>query len=478
MMKPLNVIWKPQAKQIRFMQRPEYEALYGGAAGGGKSDALLAEALRQVEIPHYRGLLLRKTFPELADLVDRSFEIYKPAYPGATYNDSKHFWRFPSGAKIYFGMMQHVKDRKKYQGRNFDYIGMDELTHFLLDEYVFMISRNRPNGPGTRVYIRGGTNPGGIGHGWVKQRFIGPAPPFTRLETKYKVRMPDGTIKEIIRDRVFIPATVFDNKVLMENDPDYIAKLAMMPDADRDAFLYGSWDSFEGQVFTEWRNDPEHYGDRINTHVINPFTIPKEWPRYRSFDWGYAKPFSVLWWAVDPNDIPYLYREWYGVAKKDGETVPDTGLRMPPDQVAKRVKELEAQDGQVYGYADPAIWDASSGISIAETFGKEGVHFNRGDNERIPGKMQMHYRLRFDDHGIPSMYVFSSCLEFIRTVPNLVYSQIRVEDVDTAGEDHAYDSARYFLMSRPMGIKPKPDRDPFDPPEYDDQINNFMQYGQ
>lgn len=466
-----NVIWTPQPKQRRFLERPEYEALYGGAAGGGKSDALLAEALRQVHIKHYRAIIFRKTYPELADLMDRSFEIYPRVCPGAKYNDSKHFWLFPSGAKIYFGAMQHSKDRKKYQGRRFDFVGFDELTHFTWEEYSYMFSRNRPNGPGMRVYMRATTNPGGIGHGWVKDRFITAGPPLTPIKSVYRIRYPDGSEHEITRKRIFVPATVFDNQILLTNDPEYLPKLAMMPEAERDALLYGSWDSFEGQVFREWTDVREHYVDRVRTHVIQEFDIPRSWPRYRSFDWGYSKPFSVLWWAVDGDDRVYLYREWYGAS------APNTGIKLPIQGIAAGIKEREKNDGRVIGYADPAIWDASDGESRADQLARQGVYFNPGDNARLDGKMQLHNRLSFDENGIPMMYVFSTCKEFIRTITTLVYSEKRVEDVDTNGEDHAYDAARYFLMSRPIGQKEVPPRDPDAPPEYDDQVSSFINYG-
>ena len=249
------VVWRPQPRQLEFMRRPEPEALYGGAAGGGKSDALVIEALRQVHIPHYRALILRKTYPQLTDLVDKSQLYYRRAFPGAQYNATSHVWVFPSGAKIYFGSLQYTKDRTNYQGKAFDFIGFDELTHFEWEEYSYLMSRNRPTGPGTRVYLRATTNPGGVGHGWVKARFITPAPPGTPIVEEYPVRMPDGTEKKLKRARVFIPSSVFDNPALLENDPDYLAALASLPEAEKQALLYGSWDSFQGQVFTEWRND-------------------------------------------------------------------------------------------------------------------------------------------------------------------------------------------------------------------------------
>ena len=193
------VIWSPQPRQAAFMARTEDEALYGGAAGGGKSDALVIEALRQVHIPHYRALILRKTYPQLSELIDKTMRYYKPVFPKARYNGSSHCWTFPSGAKIYFGSLNHTQDKYNYQGKAFDFIGVDELTHFTWDEYSYVMSRNRPSGPGTRVYIRATANPGGVGHGWVKARFISPAPAGTRMVQLVKVKAPDG--EEITRRR-------------------------------------------------------------------------------------------------------------------------------------------------------------------------------------------------------------------------------------------------------------------------------------
>lgn len=445
-----NIIWKPQPRQRIFMARKENEALYGGAAGGGKSDCAVAEGLRQVNIPHYRGIILRKTYPQLSELIDRSREIYHAAYPEAKFNEQKHCWTFPSGAKIYFGAMQHTKDRTNYQGKRYDYIDFDELTHFTWDEYSYLFSRNRPNGPGTRCYIRAQANPGGIGHGWVKERFITAAPPLTPIYEEVNIIFPDGHTEKKSRSRIFVPSSVFDNKILLENDPEYITRLASLPENERKALLYGDWDCFSGQVFTEWRDNPDGYKTRVNTHVIEPFRVPSYWKIYRGFDFGYSRPFSVGWYAADQDGRMYRIREFYGCTG-----VPNEGIRMEPGQIAKKIRQIEAEDPnlrnkKIHGIADPSIFDESRGESVAQMMEREGVYFEKADNTRIAGKMQLHNRLAFDENGIPMLYIFSTCRHFIRTVPALVYSSSDVEDIDTDAEDHIYDEVRYVAMEHPI----------------------------
>lgn len=475
-----NVVWSPQPKQAAFMARPEYEALYGGAAGGGKSDALVVEALRQVGIPHYKALIVRKTYPQLAELIDKSLNYYPRAYPKARYNASAHTWNFPSGAKILFGSMQYTKDRTRYQGQAYDFIGFDELTHFTWDEYSYLFSRNRPNGPGTRVYIRASANPGGVGHGWVKERFVTAGKPMTTIWEDVTWRDPSGQEHRARQSRIFVPSSVFDNPALLNNDPDYVRRLASMPEADRNALLYGDWDSFTGQVFTEWRNDPEHYADRLHTHVITPFRVPDGWTIWRSFDWGYSRPFSVGWYAVDHDRRMYRIRELYGCTG-----TPNTGVQWEPAHVAREIRRIEAEDPnlrgrKIYGVGDPAIWQSDGTESIGALMERERVFFEKGDHNRIAGKMQVHHRLAFDGDGLPMLYVFTTCRHFIRTVPNLVYDETDVEDIDTDGEDHIYDELRYVCMKNPISppAAAEPKARPYSPldTEADRQYDHYEFY--
>ncbi|MBO5744473.1 MAG: Terminase-like family protein, partial [Clostridia bacterium] len=248
-------------------------------------------------------------------------------------------------------------------------------------------------------------------------------------------------------DYVFIPARVYDNEVLMRSNPEYIKMLEALPQAKRKAHLEGDWNVYEGQVFEEFRDDTEHYLDRRYTHVIKEFDIPRSWRVYRSFDFGYSKPFSCGWWAVDFDGRLYRILELYGCVKNSA----DTGVKWSPDKIFEEIARTEREHEylrgrQIYGVADPAIWEKSGGVSIAETAERHGIFFDKGDNKRIPGWMQLHFRLQFDEDGIPMIYIFQNCRSFIRTLPTLTYDPHIPEDIDTSLEDHIADETRYMCM--------------------------------
>jgi len=403
-----------------------------------------------VHIPHYKCLILRKTFPQLRELVDKTLNYYQRCMPKAKYNAGNHIWTFPSGAKIIFGSMNRPQDKIQYQGQAYDVVMFDELTHFTYDEYIYLFSRCRPNGAGTSCYIRSTGNPGNIGHGWVKERFITAGTPGKTIWEEMEWVDPNGKQHREKQSRVFIPSTVFDNQALMENDPMYVQRLAAMPEAEKQALLYGNWDSFSGQVFTEWRNDRDHYGDRTYTHVIAPFRIPDHWAIWVGLDWGYSKPFSVHWYAIGDDKTMYCIRELYGCTG-----TPNTGVQMEPSEVAREIKRIEEEDLNIKGHrisrvGDPAIWASQGTESIGALMERERVYFEKGNHDRINGKMQCHHRLAFDENGRPKFQVFDTCKNFIRTVPNLVYDETDVEDVDTDGEDHIYDEWRYVCMRNPI----------------------------
>ena len=354
----------------------------------------------------------------------------------ASYNDSKKNITFPNGSRILFRYCETNKDAERFQGTEVDILFIDEATHQSEERFKKLIACVRGvNDFPKRVYLT--CNPGGEGHGWVKRLFVDKA----------------YTTGENADDYMFIQSRVTDNKALMESNPDYIKQLEALPPKLRKAWLEGDWNVFFGQFFEDFVDRPDQYTSRQWTHVIEPFEIPDGWKIYRSFDWGYNKPFSCAWWAVDYDGVIYRILELYGCTE-----TPNEGVKWTPPQVFAEIHRIETEHRwlkgkKIQGVADPAIWDAETGESIADVAMKHQVYFTPGDHKRIPGWMQMHYRFAFDENGYPMMYIFSNCKAFIRTIPLLQYDEHKPEDLDSDGEDHVADEARYFCMSRP--IKPR-----------------------
>lgn len=427
--------------QKMFMDADADEVLFGGAAGGGKSYGQLADALvYALKYPKSKQLILRKTFPELEhSMIFTSLSFYPKSV--CKYSSTSRKWTFLNGSVIEFGYCATKTDVLRYQGAEYDVVRFDELTHFTEDQYTYLISRIRGVNPYPKM-VKSSTNPGGIGHSWVKRRFI------DGIEAG-KVHKDDKTGAR----RIFIPSFVQDNVFLMQADGDYIKRLEQLPENERKALLYGEWDIFDGQVFAEWKNS--HIGKKTRrwSHVIEPFDIPKEWRRYRAFDFGYAKPFAVSWYAVDCDGRAYNYRELYGC---NGEA--DVGIKWTAQKIADTIREIEEKEDKgcsIVGIADPAIWNNTGSVdgSIADMMERRGVYFEKGNHDRLAGKMQVHYRLAFDEEGLPMIYFFDTCKNMIRTLPQLGYDPTRPEDVDTGQEDHLYDALKYFLMTNPIGVR-------------------------
>lgn len=433
----------PTQKQEGFHKSTAKEVLYGGAAGGGKTFAIVMDAMDLcLRHPGIYAYVFRRSFKELEDnLIPIARGVLHDSI--GVYRSVSHEILFLNGSVLRFRQLRNSEDRFKYQGAEINALYIDELTHFTKGEYDFLKSRLRAKKElGFQPVVRCTSNPGGKGHGFVKSYFIDGAPPNTVQEIRVFSQVLG---KESISTRQFIPALVTDNPHIGE---DYIFELESKPRAIRDAYLLGKWDAFEGQVFTEWRDNTKGYECRKFTHVIKPFQIPEHYPRYRSFDFGYSRPFSVLWWAVGDRDEVYLYKEWYGAS------APNVGIKLSPLQIAKGIIERDRGEKMSCSYADPSIWDSSRGESVARQMEKEGVFFLPGENGRISGKMAVHERLRFNEDGEPGLYAFNTCREFIRTVPGLEYDSYNPEDINTDGEDHIYDAMRYFLMNRIKGKKP------------------------
>lgn len=432
------IAWQPfPGPQTEFCSRWEFEALYGGAAGPGKTDCIVAEVLRYVHEPRYNGILLRRTFPQLQEIIDRTRSLY-PAL-GGEYRTGEHRWYFPSGARVNLGHIQHEGDEYNYQGKEYQFVGFDEATQFTAKQYLYLFSRCRSSDRNIPCRIRASTNPGGPGHQFIKDRFrIGHIPSGTTYVD------PDTKLS-----RVFIQGRLSDNPALLTNDPDYVKRLMQLPEIERLRLMEGIWDAFEGQAFRELN---------VELHGFD-FEVPPEWPRYRSFDWGYSTPFSVGWWAVDPDGVIYRYREWYGT-KEPGS---NEGLRMSPQDIARGIREREQGEKVHPGPADPDIWNPRwktmrggkfgvIGGSVMEDMANEGVHWISADNDRILGRQQVHKRLQMDENGRPQVRVHvRNCQDFWRTMPLMREHHVNPEDIESKDvEDHIYSETRYMCMFRPM----------------------------
>ncbi|GAB6036151.1 phage terminase large subunit [Fundidesulfovibrio butyratiphilus] len=435
--------------QASLLSCPCDEIMYGGARGGGKSYGMLldwtAHEARYGRLA--KGILFRRTMPELEDLMSKAEGIF-PAFGGA-FRSQRKTWVFPTGATLKFRYLDKDSDADNYQGHEYNWMGFDEIGNWPSFAPLDRLRSCLRSAEGVKVRMVLSCNPGGVGHNWVKARYIDPTPAMTPRKTE------GGWA-------VFIPAKVQDNLILMANDPGYVDRIRQSgPDWLVRAWLNGDWDIVAGGMFDDlWRQD---------VHVLAPFQVPATWRIDRSFDWGSSKPFSVGWWAESdgteavmangvrrsfPRGSLFHVAEWYGW---NGE--PDTGCRMIAADVAKKIVEMQKAMFPLRtvhpGPADSSIYDAENGVCIADDMARAGVRWVPADKspgsrkngaERIRKYLKAALSSPMEE---PGLFVFDTCRHFLRTFPTLPRSRVILDDVDTKAEDHPYDMTRY----RVLGVK-------------------------
>ncbi len=444
----IEVVFAPnKGPQTEFLAASEREVLYGGAAGGGKSYGLLADPMRYFSNPNFNGLILRRSNDELRELIWKSQELYPKAFKGAKWGEKKSQWTFPSGAKLWLTYLERDQDVLRYQGQAFSYIAFDELTQYPTPfAWNYLRSRLRTTDPTLPIFMRATTNPGGSGHGWVKRAFIDPAPANTKfiakdIESGEDLVYPTGHDKagEPLFYRRFIPASLVDNPYLMDGG-QYEANLLSLPEMQRRQLLDGDWAVADGAAFSEFRS---------NIHVIKPYDIPTDWIRFRSCDYGYSSFSAVHWFAIDPSYGTLInYRELY-LSKHTGR------------DLSKAVKEAEGGERIQYGVLDSSCWHnrGQIGPSIAEEMISEGTRWrpsDRTNGARVAGKNRLHEVLKVDEYtDIPGIQFFDTCRQIIADLPIIPSDPRGSDDIDPRyATDHAYDSVRYAVMSRPRAFSP------------------------
>ena len=445
-------VWAPQpGPQTALVNCPITEIFYGGARGGGKTDGMLGKNAIKGEIygKDQHGIFFRRNLKQLEDAIMRAHDIYGINGLGWRWQDQKATYTSPAGATLKFRYLDRDLDAVNYQGHSYTDIYFEELGSFPSPKPYFMLRGALRSAAGVPTQIHGTGNPGGAGHNWIKARFIEPNRDGFEVLPE---QLPNGQISK----RVFIPAKVGDNKILMQNDPEYINNLYLVgSDALVRAWLNGDWDVIEGAFFDCWST-------KI---VIPPFVIPGHWNKFRSFDWGSAAPFSAGWWAIASEDYLHYgqriprgamvrYRELYGAKG------PNIGLKLNADEVDAMIRDMEDEDEKFsYSVADPSIFDHNGGPSIAE---RMKIPWIPADNKRTSGRGRMGgwdmMRARIkgvkeDEVYTPMIYCFNTCPDSIRTIPVLQHDSMLLEDLDTDGEDHAADDWRYGCMSRPWVAK-------------------------
>jgi hypothetical protein len=438
----VDYAWFPHpGPQQNFCSRGEYEVLYGGAAGGGKTDCLIMESTRHIGFSDYKAILFRRTFPQLQEVIDRTREYYPLL--GGEYRASDHRWTFPGGATIKLGHMAESDSHYNYLGDEFQFIGFDEAGQFIPKQLIYLHSRCRSTNPNIPLRVRYGSNPGGPAHAWLKERFrIGIVEPFTTIYDDL-TGLP----------RVFIPAKIADNPTLTENDPNYVLRLMQLPEIERMRLLDGIWDAFEGQMFSELNRDIHGFDDEL----------PMEWESFGAFDWGFARPWTYGIFRVDYEGRLYLDRLHYAM-KPGAENI---GLRQTDVEIARAIRALENEEPKIkvrWRVAGPDIFnpkrkkDGMLGPAPADEMAREGINFIKADDARVIGWQQIHHRLQLDEGGQPWLFARRNLDHFWRTMAELREDEHNPEDAIRKDiEDHIPEMVRYACMTRPMRPRRQPE---------------------
>lgn len=436
--------WHPEGPQIAFLKASEDEVMFAGGRGSGKSSAMLADVIQWVHVPRFRALIVRRTFPELRDLINRAQELYLKLYPTAKWKEQDKLFIFPSGARIEFGYCDSMNDLLRYQGQEYHWLGVDEISQFESPEYYVKLKmsvRNPPKGVPKKFY-RCTTNPSGPGRNWVKEYWVDQAPAGQRFTRTFDT--PNGQIEITYK---WIQSLPQDNTYMLENDPTYLAQLSSIPnEMQRRQWAEGDWDAAEGLAFDEFRKFEKDTGREW--HVVTPFEIPGSWYKFRCCDWGYSSMAVCLWIAIDPDNNAYVYREY--VARQ--VDAPD---------FAREILTREAGEAIAYGVIDGSVGDmrGHSGPSIDEQMREVGIRWRYADKSpgsRKSSKMVVHNYLKPDEFtGLPKLRIFKTCVELIKEMTSLCLDPNDTEQVHKASniDDHAYDACRYGLASRPLQSK-------------------------
>ncbi len=439
-----KIIWQPQpGPQTALLECPVFEVFYGGARGGGKTEASIGDWLQHSA--QYGeaaiGIFFRRKLVQLTEVIARTKQLFPKL--GAKYNEQKKEWLMGNGARLKFAYLERDSDAEEYQGHNYTRLYFEEVPNFPSPVPINKLRATLRSPSGVPCGMRLTGNPGGPGHNWVKKRYIEPAPQGYKILTESVDIAVDGKLQTLSLDRVFIPSKIWDNQLLIQNDPTYILRLHQSgSEALVKAWLEGNWDIIDGVFFDEFDT---------SKHVLSAEwldNIPDTALRFRAFDWGSAKPFSVGWYAVSdgtwglPRGAVVKYREWYG------STGPNKGLKMTADLVALGIIEREKGERITYGAADPSIFIRDGGPSIAEAMAIKGCMWKRADNRRKPGWECLRQRL-VGEEGLPMLYILETCEDTIRTLQTLQHDERDPEDLDTEAEDHAADETRYAVTSRP-----------------------------